>query len=78
MKKVLRGVVVSDRMAKTRVVVSETLVKHPIVKKYVRHKTKCYAHDEENKTKTGDIVEITECRPISRLKRWQITNIVKA
>lgn len=71
------GVVVSDKMDKTRVVMVETLVQHPLYKKYVKRRKKFYAHDEKNETHVGDVVRIMETRPLSRLKRWRIVSIVR-
>jgi small subunit ribosomal protein S17 len=76
-KRVAVGVVISDRMAKTRRVEIPRLVKHERYGKYIRRKTVCYVHDEENASGTGDTVEIAECRPMSRLKRWQLVRVVK-
>jgi small subunit ribosomal protein S17 len=76
-KRQLTGTVVSDKMDKTAVVQVERLVKHPVYKKFVRRSNKFAAHDEENKCKTGDKVVITESRPISKLKRWRITDIIE-
>jgi small subunit ribosomal protein S17 len=72
------GVVTSDKMNKTRRVEIQRLVKHPRYNKYIKRRTVCYAHDEENKTKVGDTVSIAQCRPMSKLKRWVIQEIVKA
>lgn len=78
-KKVLTGVVVSDKMDKTVVVRVERRVKHPFYKKYVRRHKKYYAHDPKNECKVGDMVEIIESRPLSRLKRWRVLRtVVKA
>lgn len=78
-KKVLTGVVVSDKMDKTVVVRVERRVKHPLYKKYVRRHKKYYAHDPKNECKVGDLVEIIESRPLSRLKRWRVLRtVVKA
>src|ERR1043165_1791192 len=66
------GEVVSDRMNKTIVVQTVTLVPHPRFGKIVKQKKKFYAHDEENKAKTGDTVRIMETRPMSKLKRWRL------
>ena len=71
------GVVVSDKMDKTRVVLVETLVQHPLYKKYIKRRKKFYVHDEKNETHVGDVVRIMETRPLSRLKRWRIVNIVR-
>lgn len=69
-KRILQGVVVSDKNAKTIVVQVERRLTHPVLKKTVRRTTKFHAHDENNTAKVGDIVRIQECRPISRNKRW--------
>ncbi len=71
------GVVVSDRMEKTRVVSVERLVQHPRYKKYVRRRTKFKVHDETNASHVGDKVLITETRPLSREKRWKISTILE-
>ena len=76
-KKVAIGLVVSDKMAKTRRVEIPRLVKHPKYGKFIRRKTVCYVHDENNESKEGDTVEIIESRPLSRLKRWELVKIVK-
>ena len=72
------GVVTSDKMTKTRRVVLERLVPHPKYGKFQRKRTICHAHDEENVSKQGDLVEIMETRPLSKLKRWRIVRIVRA
>lgn len=71
------GFVTSAKMAKTRRVELERLVPHPKYGKYVRRRTICYAHDEQNVTHVGDQVEIMETRPLSKLKRWRIVRIVR-
>ena len=71
------GRVISDKMQKTIVVVSEILRMHPLYKKYVKHRTKYYVHDEKNEAKIGDEVLIEETRPISKLKRWRLVKIIK-
>jgi small subunit ribosomal protein S17 len=75
-KKEFIGKVVSDKMDKTVVVAVERYVPHPLYKKRVKKTTKFYAHDEENKCKVGDIVRIREHRPISKLKRWVVVEIL--
>lgn len=75
-KRVLTGVVTSDKMAKTRRVEIARLVKHPKYKKYIRRRTICYAHDENEESGQGDTVEIVESRPLSKLKRWQLVRVV--
>jgi small subunit ribosomal protein S17 len=69
-KRVLQGVVVSDKNAKTIVVQVERRYTHPLLKKTVRRTKKYHAHDEKNSFKVGDRVSIEETRPISRNKRW--------
>jgi small subunit ribosomal protein S17 len=71
-KRVMQGVVVSDKMDKTVVVRVERRVQHPIYKKFIRRSKKYVAHDELNEVKAGDIVRIRECRPLSRSKRWEV------
>ncbi len=73
----LIGTVVSDKMEKTAVVQVERLVKHPMYKKYIRRRNKFAAHDKDNRCSIGDRVMITESRPISKLKRWRVTNILE-
>ncbi len=70
------GVVVSNKMTKTIVVEVERRVPHPIFKKIVRKTSKFYAHDEEQKAKEGDKVRIVETRPISKLKRWKLVEVL--
>lgn len=76
-KRELIGTVVSDRMDKTAVVQVERLVKHPLYKKYIRRRNKFAAHDKDNNCNIGDKVMITESRPISKLKRWRVTEIIE-
>jgi small subunit ribosomal protein S17 len=76
-QKVRNGVVVSDKMDKTVVVLVERLVQHVQYKKYVKQRKKYKAHDPENRCKTGDVVTIVETRPLSREKRWLVREIVK-
>ncbi len=71
-RRVLQGVVVSDKADKTVVVLVERRVMHPLYKKYIRRSKKYRAHDEDNRCKTGDLVRIEECRPISKTKSWKI------
>jgi small subunit ribosomal protein S17 len=71
------GVVFSNKMDKTVVVIVERLVKHPKYKKYLRVRKKFKAHDEGNTCNVGDRVEIIETRPLSREKRWAVLSIVK-
>ena len=76
MKRVLRGKVVSDKMEKTVVVLVERSKAHPIYRKNFVVSKKYKAHNDENKAKMGDIVEITESRPLSATKRWVVTKVV--
>ncbi len=69
-KRILQGTVVSDKNAKTIVVEVERRYTHPLLKKTVRRSKKYHAHDETNVFKIGDQVQIEECAPISRNKRW--------
>ena len=71
-KRILQGVVVSDKGDKTIVVKVERRVMHPIYKKYIRKSKKYAAHDENNAFKTGDLVKIQECRPVSKRKTWEV------
>jgi len=75
-KKTRVGVVVSDKMTKTIIVEVERRVPHPQFKKIVRKTTKFYAHDEEGKAKVGDKVLIKESRPLSKLKRWTLLEVL--
>ncbi len=71
-KRVLEGIVVSDKMDKSIVVKVERYVKHPIYKKFIRRSKKYMAHDENNVAKEGDKVSILESKPYSKNKKWQI------
>jgi small subunit ribosomal protein S17 len=71
-KRILQGVVVSDKQAKTIVVKVERRFTHPLLKKTVRRSKNYHAHDENNRFKVGDTVSIEETRPLSRLKRWTV------
>lgn len=75
-KKKLVGVVTSDKMDKTVVVKVDTLVQHPVYKKYMKRSEKYKAHDENNQCAAGDKVQITEARPLSRDKRWRVSQIL--
>jgi len=71
-RRVLQGVVVSDKMDKTVTVKVERRFKHPLYKKYIRMSKKYAAHDENNDIKIGEVVKIRECRPLSKRKKWEI------
>ena len=77
-KRILQGVVVSDKADKTIVVNVERRFTHPVMKKTVRRTKKYHAHDEANSAKTGDVVRIEECRPISKSKTWALIEKVSA
>jgi small subunit ribosomal protein S17 len=68
----LQGTVVSDKQDKTVVVRVNRRVMHPLYKKYINRSKKYAAHDEANQCKTGDLVKIRECRPLSRRKCWEV------
>ena len=76
-RRVLTGVVVSDKADKTIVVMVETLVKHPLFKKYIRRRKKFMAHDPQNDCGVGDTVSIIEHRPLSARKRWHLVKIME-
>ena len=76
-RKVLRGVVVSDKMTKSRVISVDHVISHAVYAKTLRRNRKFYAHDEANESKSGDLVEIVSTRPLSALKRWRISRIVE-
>lgn len=76
-KKVAVGVVTSDKGAKTRRVEIARLFRHPKYGKYLRRRTVCHVHDENNDSQRGDTVEIIECRPKSKMKRWELVRVVE-
>ncbi len=76
-RKTLTGVVSSDKMDKTVIVMVNRLVRHPVFKKYVRKRTKVKAHDEKNECHIGDRVLLIETRPLSREKRWRVKEVVE-
>jgi small subunit ribosomal protein S17 len=71
-KRILQGVVISDKADKTVVVRVERRVVHPVMKKVVRRTKKYHAHDEKNAFHVGDVVRIQECRPLSKTKSWMV------
>lgn len=77
MQRQLVGVVTRDQNSKTRRVEVARLYRHPKYGKIVRARTICYAHDENNVSVAGDTVEIVECRPRSRTKRWELVRVVQ-
>ena len=77
-KRILEGVVVSDKGDKTVVVRVNRTILHPLLKKTVRLSKKYHAHDEANVAKAGEIVRIAECAPKSKLKRWEVVSDAQA
>ena len=73
-KRILQGVVVSDKMDKSVVVRVERRVMHPVYKKYIKRSAKYTAHDEHNVCKVGDVVQIMESRPLSKTKTWVVVS----
>jgi small subunit ribosomal protein S17 len=76
-KRVAIGIVTSQKMAKTRVVEIPRLVKHAKYGKYLRQRTVCYVHDEDEQSGAGDTVEIMESRPRSKTKRWELVRVIE-
>jgi len=76
-KKRFIGTVVSNKMNKTIVVAVESLIKHPVYKKYIKRTKKYHAHDEQDACHIGDTVEIVESRPLSKTKKWRVLRVVK-
>ena len=77
LRKTRVGKVVSDKMDKTIVVAIADNVKHPLYKKIIKRTVKLKAHDENNECRIGDLVEVMETRPLSKDKRWRVTNIIE-
>ena len=76
-RRVLTGRVTSDKMDKTVTVLVERRVMHPLYKRFIRRSKKYAAHDEANVCKIGDMVRIIECRPLSKLKRWRLGEVIR-
>ena len=76
-QRTLVGRVVSDKMQKTVTVLVERKVKHPRIGKIITRSSKYHAHAEVNEFKQGDLVEISECRPISKTKAWKVTRLIQ-
>ena len=72
----LQGKVISNKMDKSITVAIERQVKHPIYGKYIKRTTKIHAHDETNQCNEGDIVTISQCRPLSKTKSWTLAEVV--
>ena len=77
-RKTFEGVVVSDKMDKTRVVSVARLVRHPFYEKVTKKRSKLAVHDEGNTSREGDLVEISSTRPLSKTKRWRLVRVIKA
>jgi small subunit ribosomal protein S17 len=75
-RKTATGIVTSDKMNKTRRVEIPRLVRHPKYNKYIKRRTICHVHDEQNESHVGDTVEIMETRPLSKLKNWRLLRVV--
>ncbi|QCI26125.1 30S ribosomal protein S17 [Buchnera aphidicola] len=73
----IKGTVVSNKMNKSAVVLIERMIKHSVYQKFITKKTKLHIHDEYNECINGDIVEISECRPISKTKSWKLVKVIK-
>lgn len=77
LRKERTGIVVSNKMEQTIVIAVKRKVKHPMYGKFVNRTSKFYAHDEKNECNIGDTVKIMETRPISKLKRWRLVEIIE-
>jgi small subunit ribosomal protein S17 len=73
----MQGRVVSDKMDKSITVVIERRVKHPLYGKFVRKSSKVHAHDENNECQIGDVVEVEQCRPLSKTKAWRFVKLIE-
>ena len=76
-RKVREGLVISDKMEQTVVVVIQELKPHPLYKKVVQHRAKFKVHDDKNDCRVGDLVRIMETRPLSKDKRWRVVEVVE-
>jgi small subunit ribosomal protein S17 len=77
LRKERTGIVVSNKMENTIVIAVKRKVKHPMYGKFVNRTSKFYAHDEKNECNIGDTVKIMETRPLSKLKRWRLVEIIE-
>lgn len=77
MRKVREGVVVSNKMDRTVVVAQKRRVRHPLYKRYITLTKRYYAHDDKNECQIGDLVQIMETRPMSKLKRWRVVSVME-
>ncbi|WP_041069108.1 30S ribosomal protein S17 [Candidatus Ishikawella capsulata] len=73
----LQGRVISNKMEKSAVITVKRLVKHPIYGKYIKRTTKLHIHDEKNICRIGDLIEIKQCRPLSKKKSWTLVRVVE-
>jgi len=76
-RRVVDGRVVSDKMDKSITILVERRVKHPVYGKFIGRSTKLHAHDENNECKEGDMVQIEECRPLSKSKSWRLVKVLE-
>ncbi|MBL8728613.1 MAG: 30S ribosomal protein S17 [Planctomycetes bacterium] len=76
-RKLMRGMVISNKMAKTIVVQVDRKVRHPVYEKFVSKRTKLYAHDEKSEAGMGDVVELCQTRPLSKTKCWRLVRVVQ-
>jgi len=76
-KRTVTGTVISDKMDKTVTVLIERKIKHPLYGKYVKRSTKLHVHDENNECQEGDFVSVSECRPYSKTKSWNLVEVIK-
>ena len=77
LRKERTGLVISNKMDKSVTVLVERKVKHPLYGKYIRRTSKFHAHDENNTCGEGDVVSITQCRPISKTKSWRLVEVLE-
>ncbi|MDE2039733.1 MAG: 30S ribosomal protein S17 [Elusimicrobia bacterium] len=77
-RKTMEGVVVSDKMNKTRIVSVERAFRHPFYEKIIKKRSRFAVHDEANDSREGDVVEIMSTRPVSKSKRWRLVRVVKS
>ena len=77
MRKVVQGIVTADKMDKSITLAVDRRVKHRKYEKYLKQRTKLHAHDESNEARVGDVVEVVSTRPLSKLKRWRLTRIIR-
>jgi len=76
-RRIVDGRVVSDKMDKSITILVERRVKHPVYGKFIGRSTKLHAHDENNECKEGDVVQIEECRPLSKSKSWRLVKVLE-